>query len=209
MAKKTSVKKKVSSKNVSSTQVKKANSDEILNVISNTSIVLMGTMMGGLTQAMGSIMKDMTSGIAGAMGGEKAADKVKTDFDKMNPETKSKVIGMVVDMRKQMYEQLDEKKASIIELMTDAVFNKGPAIVEKYSFGLPKLTQRLDDDTIAHYMILLESGEPNFKKMFKELMDWMNTLPKPSEEKLQKIKEESEPQEDTVPEDVANEMDKE
>ena len=43
---------------------------------------------------------------------------------------------------------------------------------------LTKLTEELDDNTIAQYAYLLVSEDPNFGKMFGELTEWMNTLPK-------------------------------
>ena len=63
-------------------------------------------------------------------------------------------------------------------LLSDSLFDTGPKIIEKYDFKLPKLTEELDDATLAQYTQLLTSGDPNFTEMFKELTTWLNSLPK-------------------------------
>ena len=66
-------------------------------------------------------------------------------------------------------------------MLSDSAFDNGSKIIEKYDFDLPKLTEELDDSTLAQYTQLLVSEDSTFSKMFKELVNWMNTLPKSPE----------------------------
>ena len=50
--------------------------NKIIYAISNTSVILMSMMMGAFTQVIGSTMGAMASGMAEAMGGKEASDKV-------------------------------------------------------------------------------------------------------------------------------------
>ena len=62
-------------------------------------------------------------------------------------------------------------------MLSDRIFDKGPEIVDVYEFGLPKLTEELDDETIAEYAKLLVQEDKYFTEMFGELTAWMNSLP--------------------------------
>jgi hypothetical protein len=50
--------------------------------------------------------------------------------------------------------------------MADRVFDLGPQKVDAYDFGLPKLSSRLDDDTLAWYSLLLASVDTAFSELF-------------------------------------------
>ena len=71
-------------------------------------------------------------------------------------------------------------------MLSDPAFDDGPKIIEKYDFKLPKLTQELDDNALAHYSQLLVSEDPRFAKMFRELTKWINSLPKLPEQTSKK-----------------------
>ena len=43
------------------------------------------------------------------------------------------------------------------------------------------LTQELDDNALSQYSQLLVSEDECFVKMFKELTEWINSLPKSNE----------------------------
>ncbi len=62
--------------------------------------------------------------------------------------------------------------------MADQVFDVGPQKVDNYDFGIPKLSEHLDDDTLAQYTYLLVSEDATFAELFRQLMDWLNSLPK-------------------------------
>ena len=85
---------------------------------------------------------------------------------------------IISDIRKDVYIQLEQKSKEIAPLLSDPIFDVGPKTIEKYDFKLPKLTEELNDWTLAQYTQLLVSEDPNFAKMFKKLASWMNNLPK-------------------------------
>ncbi len=57
-------------------EVKTIREKRIMNTVVNTSIKLMGTLMGGLSEMVMSTTGAMASGIVEAIGGEKAGEKV-------------------------------------------------------------------------------------------------------------------------------------
>ena len=62
--------------------------------------------------------------------------------------------------------------------MSDPMFDLGPQKVDAYDFGMPKLSSRLDDETLAQYSYLLTSEDATFTELFGKLIDWLNNLPK-------------------------------
>ena len=156
--------------------------DRIMNCIVNTSVLLMSTMMGAFTQVMVTATGAMASGMAQAMGGKEAGDQVKQEINQKLPEVDEKMKTMISDIRKDIYSQLEQKKLEFEPLLSDPTFDTGPKIIEKYDFKLPKLTQKLDDNTLTKYSQLLISENAQFLEMFKELNQWMSSLPKPPEQ---------------------------
>ncbi len=155
---------------------------KIMNAIANTSVILMSTMMDAFTKVMVNTTAAMASGIAGAMGGKEAEEKVNDEVKQKLPEVDEKMKAMISDMKKDIYAQMGQKRKEIEPLLSDPLFEVGPKIIEKYDFKLPKLTQELDDNTLAQYSQLLVSEDPRFAEMFKALAEWMNSLPKFSEQ---------------------------
>lgn len=149
----------------------------IMNVMANTGVIMMVTLMDGFAQTMIGAAGAMASGMAGAMGSEEDADQVVEDFEKSAPEARERVMGMVSEMRNQLYGQMAQKAEEIAPLISDRIFDKGPEIVEVYEFGLPKLTEELDDETVAEYAKMLVQEDKYFTEMFGELTTWMNGLP--------------------------------
>lgn len=155
--------------------------EKVMNTITNTSIIMMSTLMGGLTQVMMETMGTMASGIAGAIGGEEAGEEVSNEFEQKRPEVDEKMKEMISEVRRDVYAQLDQKREEIEPHLSDPAFDLGPEIVDGYDFGLPKLTEELDDGSLVQYSQLLVSEEPNFTEMFGKLTEWMNSLPKSPE----------------------------
>jgi len=151
---------------------------KIMNVIVNTSIILMSTLTDGLTQIMMDTMGAMASGMAGAIGGEEAGEKVNREFKHKQPEVDEKIRTMISDVRKDVYVQLGQKRKEIEPFLSDPAFDTGPKTIDEYNFKLPKLTEELDDSSLAQYVRLLVSEDPSFAEMFEKLTCWMNTLPK-------------------------------
>jgi hypothetical protein len=151
---------------------------KIMNTIVNASIILMSTMMGEFTKAIMNTTGAMASGIAGELGGKKDGEKVNKEFKQILPEADEKIKAMISDVRKEVYVQLEQKSKDIEPLLSDPAFDIGPKLIEKYDFKLPKLTEELDDSALAQYAQLVVNEDPRFAKMFKELISWINTLPK-------------------------------
>ena len=121
----------------------------------------------------------MASGVAGAVGGEEAESEVSKEFKAKLPEVDYKMKAMISDVRKDMYVQMEQKKSEIEPYLSDSVFDVGPSKVDEYDFDLPKLTEELDDGTMAQYAYLLISEDQTFGELFGAVSDWMNTLPMP------------------------------
>jgi len=149
----------------------------IMNVMANTGIIMMVTLMDGFAETMVGAAGVMASGMAEAFGDEGSADQVAEDIEQSAPEAKGQMMGMVSEMRRQLYEQMAKKAEEIAPLLSDRTFDKGPEIVDVYEFGLPSLTEELDDGTIAEYAKLLVQEDKYFTEMFGELSAWMNGLP--------------------------------
>ncbi len=149
----------------------------IMNTMANTGIIMMVTLMDGFAQTMIGAVGAMASGMAEAFGDEETSDQVAEDIEDNMPEAKEQMMGMVSDMRKQLYEQMAQKADEITPLLADRIFDKGPEIVDVYEFGMSKLTEELDDETIAEYAKLLVQEDKYFTEMFGELSAWMNSLP--------------------------------
>ncbi len=157
---------------------------KVMNTITNTSIILMSTLLGGFSQVMMETMGTMASGMAGAMGGEEAGEEVSKEFEQKAPEVDEKMREMMSEMRRDIYAQMEEKRGEIEPYLSDGTFDVGPEIVEGYDFGIPRLTEELDDISLVQYSQLLVSEDPTFAEMFGKLTEWLNTLPKsPDEEK--------------------------
>ena len=103
------------------------------------------------------------------------------------PEVDAKMKAMISDIRRDIYAQMRQKKQEMKLMFSDPVFDIGPKIIEKYDFKLPKLSQKLNDNELAQYSKLLVNEDLRFVKMFKELTQWINSLPKPSGANHQEI----------------------
>jgi hypothetical protein len=149
----------------------------IMNAVANTSIILMGTLMGGFSELMVNATGAMASGMAEAFGGEEAGDEVREKVKQEKPEVIEKIRGMMSEMRAGIYEQIEQKRKEIEPFLSEPVFDLGPRKIDEFEFGLPKLTEELDDSALAQYVLLLESEDAKFGELFKALSEWMNSLP--------------------------------
>ena len=156
--------------------------DKIMNTIVNTSILLMSTFMGGFSELMVNVTSEMASGMTEAFAGEEAGKEARQKVKQKLPEVNDKMRAMISDMRKDIYLQMEKTNKEIAPFMTDPVFDVGPQNVDAYDFGIPKLSSRLDDDTLAQYSYLLVSEDAAFAELFGQLMDWLNSLPKAPKE---------------------------
>jgi hypothetical protein len=180
VTKKGGIAKKQSSKKRDISESKMIIEDKIIYAMANTSIILMSMMMGAFTQMIGPSMGAMASGMAEAFGGKEASDKVDQEIKQGLPEIDEKMKAGILDLRKEIYSQMNQKRKELEQALSDPAFEVGPKIIEKYDFNLPKLTQALDDTALSKYSQLLVTEDERFTKMFKELTEWINSLPKPN-----------------------------
>jgi len=151
--------------------------NKIMNAVINTSIILMSTLMDGFAEIVAGAAGAMASGMAEMVGGEKSKEEAEKELTQKLPQVSDKMRSMISDMRKDLYEQMEQKRKEIKSFISDPIFDVGPATIEKYDFGIPKLTQELDDSTLAQYAYLLLSEDATFGELFNALGDWMNSLP--------------------------------
>jgi len=93
------------------------------------------------------------------------------------PEAKAKVREMISEVRTDYRAKVQARLDEIEELIVDPAFDAGPEIVDIYEFGLPMLTEELNDEEIEQYVRLLVQEDKYFTEMFGELTRWMGTLP--------------------------------
>jgi hypothetical protein len=159
-------------------KAKSVQADEIIYAMANTSVILMSLMMGAFSQVAVTMTEAMSSGMAEAMGGKEAREKVNQEFKQKGSEVDDKVKATISDMRKDIYAQMKKKRLELQQFLSNPTFEVGPEIIRKYTFNLPKLTEELDDATLAKYSQLLISEDKQFATMFKGLTEWLSSLPK-------------------------------
>jgi hypothetical protein len=157
--------------------IKADRESRVMNTVTNVSIILMGMLMGGFSEMMTSMTSAFAGGIAEAVGGQEAGEKARSEINKELPKINTEMKKVVSDMRKDIYLQMEQKKEKITPILSNPIFDKGPEIVDAYDFGIPKLTEQLDDEVLAQYTYLLLSENATFAKMFGELSEWMKSLP--------------------------------
>lgn len=173
------MKKKINSKNSIPTYLNnQAREKKILNVICNTSILLMSIMTEAFSDIFTKLSKEMVNAINTGL--STPANNVKENhetIDKIQDEFPKQVRELLLRMKVDMTKQLKEKKEKIASVITDRKFNEGIAIVDRYNFNLPKLSCDLDEHSLFRYLILLKQDNEQFTKMFQELLEWMKDLP--------------------------------
>jgi hypothetical protein len=149
---------------------------KILNIMCNTSILLMAMM----TEAFSGVFTEMAAGMAQAVTtGFGASEKNSTDsqnIERVKTELPKQMVEQVVQMKADMSAQLQAKKEEIGKMITDPKFDEGIAIAERYDFGVPKLTQDVDELSLLKYIALLKANDARCTKMFQELMEWMKNI---------------------------------
>lgn len=151
---------------------------KIMNVICNTTILLMSIMTEAFTSIFTKLSKEMITAITTVL--DTPADTIKEINAKTNNiqnELPKQIREQLLAMKKDVTAQMNEKKEKITSLIADKSLDEGIAIVERYNFNLPKLSCDLDERSLLGYMILLQQNDEQFTKMFQELLKWMKDLP--------------------------------
>jgi hypothetical protein len=153
---------------------------KILNLMCNTSILLMSLM----TEAFAGLFSEMADGMVQAVTASLGAseeytkennEKLQSLKTKIPQQVREQMIGMKADIST----QLQAKKHDLEAAIADPSFDRGITIAESYRTQLPALTRDLNELSLLGYLALLKANDPQCTKMFQELVEWMKTVPQP------------------------------
>jgi hypothetical protein len=160
------------------------------NLIMNHSMIFMGM----FEEAFSDIADRMTEALA--EGGAAIADALRVALppgtegpgtadigerlrDGIAPDVRMQIEHMFAGIRDEIASQWPKNGHVFKQYVSSPAFDKGIEIVEKHDFGRPKLTEKLSDEVLVSYVFLLQSGDKEMGRMFRELADWQSGLPKP------------------------------
>jgi len=152
--------------------------EKLENLIMNHSMIFMSI----FDEAFSAIADKMTEGSGEHMSDSNSsgtADVGKKAGQEIAPEVRAQIGYVLSGIREEMASQWPKDASAFTQYASSPAFDKGIEIVEKYDFGRPKLTEKLTDEALASYVFLLQSGDKELGKMFRELADWQSDLPKP------------------------------
>jgi hypothetical protein len=153
---------------------------KILNVICNTSVLLMSIITEAFTDIFTNLSKEMIIAITTGIGAPTNTIKeIHGETEKIQNELPKQMREQLLVMKTDITSQLKEKKEKLASIIADKKFDEGIAIVEHYNFNLPKLSCDLDERSLLGYLALLQETNEQFTKMFQELLEWMKDLPQP------------------------------
>ena len=163
--------------------------EKIENLIKNHSMIFMAMFEEAFTSIADKMTEVLASGTAamaealGAMssGSEnsRSTNLSKKVKDEISPEVRSQIGNVFSKIREEMSAQWPKNSGLFKQFISNPDFDNGIKIVEKNDFGRPRLTEKLSDEVLASYVLLLKSENRELGMMFKELADWQAGLPKP------------------------------
>jgi hypothetical protein len=153
---------------------------KILNLICNTSILLMSIMTEAFTDVFSKLSKEMITAITTGIGAPTSTIKeIHGETEKIQNELPKQMREQLLTMKTDITTQMRDKKEKFESIITDRRFDEGIAIVERYNFNFPKLSCDLDERSLLGYLALLQENNEQCTKMFQELLEWMKDLPQP------------------------------
>jgi len=164
--------------------------EKLENLIMNHSMIFMGmfeeafsTLAEKMTEAMAIGASAMADALAGGSssgstgsGTAGAGKKVKHE---LTPQIRAQIEHVFSGIREEMTSQWPKNPSVFKQYISSPAFDRGIEIVENYDFGRPRLTEKLGDEVLASYVFLLQSGDKELSRMFKDLAEWQASLPKP------------------------------
>ena len=163
--------------------------DKLENLIMNHSMIFMGmfeeafaTIADKMTEVLAKGSAAMAEALGGVSSGSKGSGTVdagKKLKNELAPEVRTQIGQVFSEIREEMASQWPKNARVFKQYVSSPAFDKGIEIVEKFDFGRPKLTEKLTDEILASYVFLVQSGDAEIGKMFKELAEWQSGLPKP------------------------------
>ncbi|MGH9920734.1 MAG: hypothetical protein ACRD6W_17920 [Nitrososphaerales archaeon] len=133
-------------------------------------------MTEALSEGAGAFADVLARGAPSAPGSASTAKKLK---DKVTPAVRAEIGALFSGIREEASSQWPKDAVAFKHYISSPAFDRGIEIVEGYDFGRPKLTEKLSDEVLASYVFLLQSGDKDIARMFKELAEWQAALPKP------------------------------
>ncbi|MFH1013508.1 MAG: hypothetical protein V1769_03245 [Thermoplasmatota archaeon] len=153
---------------------------KIMNVICNTSLLLMSAFTEAFSEMFTKLSKEMIAAITTSFGkSEDVTKDIRKETDNLQKELPQQIREQLLAMKTDITTQLQEKKEKLGSILADPRFDDGITIVERYKFGLSALTQDLDERNLLGYIALLQENDTQFTTMFQELLEWMKNLPHP------------------------------
>ena len=163
--------------------------EKLENLIMNHSMVYMGifeealsTLAERLTEASamvtGVVEGAFTKGAPSGSGASGAPGAGRKPMDEIPLEVRIQIEDVFSGIREEVSSRWPKDAGVIKRYVSSPAFDKGLEIAERYDFARPKLTERLSDEVLASYVFLLQSGDKELSRMFKELADWRAGLPK-------------------------------
>jgi hypothetical protein len=155
------------------------------NLMMNHSLIFMGMFEEGFSTIAEKMTETLSEGIgmmedALAEGTSPAGVSVgKKLKDEITPAARAEIGNLFSGIREEMSSQWPKNAGLFRAYVSNPAFDRGIEIVERYDFGRPKLTEKLSDEILASYVFLLQSGDKELERMFKELGEWQAGLPKP------------------------------
>ena len=157
------------------------------NLIKNHSMIFMGmfeeafaTIAEAMTETMTAGTASIVDALGGSLGGsKKGKTPASTAKDGLAPHVRVQIGQALSGIREELESQWPKSSSAFRQYISSPAFDKGIRIVDKYDFKRPKLTEELSDEVLASYIFLVQSGNADIAKMFKELSEWQEGLPKP------------------------------
>ncbi len=149
---------------------------KILNVLCNTSILVMTMMTDAFSEIFTNLSKEMMTAVATGFGAPEEATK---KIDTLHQQLPDRLRQELMTMKKDLQKHLHEKKQELGPFLRDPLFDKGVSIAEQTTLPLPKLTTDLDEASLFGYLTLLKTNDSQATTLFQQLFEWMNSLPQP------------------------------
>ncbi len=152
----------------------------LMSAFEDAFVKLASTMSEALVKRSEAMAEATGASLGGTPGGT-ARGKTKTEglAGQARAKTSKSVKEAFAEMKAKARSEIPLDDGSLKEFMKAPAFDEGIKIVERYEFGLPKLTERLSDEEFVAYPALFNQSDPEFVKMSKELSEWQKSVPAP------------------------------
>ncbi|MBN2518484.1 MAG: hypothetical protein JXB14_06550 [Candidatus Altiarchaeota archaeon] len=153
-------------------------SERITNLVVNATVMMMGSIMISFGDLMAGFTGAMGEAMINAFGSDdpeskKRTEEMKREIREKMPEGMKKMLG---ERMVEVTAKMREKRGELEGYFKDPLFDEGLAIVDRYRFNLPPLTEELSMEDMAGYLCLGQSNDKKLDEMMHELGLWMNKV---------------------------------